>query len=375
MPVSTQVKEEEQKLAIPQEDYVMFSRENFDQKNLRYEFAAPQDIAIDQEDIKTQDETVIDPRTLEMPVGPAGAYDDFGSGGGLEEVVVDGEEWTTHVYNHGFSWQPEMDSVDSVGRQAKHVQEMFHYLFDLNFFLGLDADNDGTVDPSTGPDVYGIFDWLRDSIPTTRTFNCEDFDGDSGDQDYTDTPEDLLRGEAIKAVRGRVLDINSGWDLMVGSHDVITEFMGYSAGSTTDQQRGPTFMQRLKDADTVSEAFRLPYTMQPDYLPKSAVDELPDMMKFDLVDEATAVNPAGTEAIGYDELFLIPDTSAWVDEYVDLREMGKPQHYGPVKQRAGRRAHDYKNRFGLKWDPVGEHPEATDVIHLTNVSALFGSGN
>jgi len=73
MPVSTQQKQEEQKLAIPQEEYEMFSRENFDSKQLRYEFAAPQDIAIDQEDIKTQDETVLDPRTLEMPVGPAGA--------------------------------------------------------------------------------------------------------------------------------------------------------------------------------------------------------------------------------------------------------------------------------------------------------------
>jgi len=369
MPVSTQVKKEEQKLTIPQEDYMMFSRENFDQKQLRYEFASPQNIDIDQDDIKTQDETVLDPRTLEMPVGPAGAYDDFGSGGGMEEVVVDGEEWSTYVYNHGFVWHPDMDSVDSVGRQREHVMEMFQYLFDLNFMLGLDHDNDGNVE------TPGMVDWMRTNTPSVRTFDCENYDGDSGDEDYTDVPEDLLRGDAMKALRGRVIDINSGWDLMVGSHDAIMNFAGYSAGATTDQERGPTFMQRLKDSDVVQDAFRLPYTMQPDYLPRSVRDELPDMMSFDLVDESTAVNPSGTEVIGNDEVFLIPDTDTWIDEYVDLREMGSPAHYGPVEQRGGERAHDYKNRFGLKWDPLGEHPEATDVIHIKNVSALFGSGN
>ena len=375
MPVSTEVKQEEQKLAIPQEEYEMFSRENFDSKQLRYEFAAPANIAIDQEDIKTEDETVIDPRTLEMPVGPAGAYDDFGSGGGMEEIVIDGEEWTTHVYNHGFTWNPDMDSVDTVERQRTHVEEMFHYLYDLNFFLGLDADNDGAINPSSGPDVYGMFDWLRNNVPAERTFDCEDYDGDSGDKDYSATPEDLLRGDAMKALRGRVIDINSGWDLMLGSHDAIMNFAGYSAGETTDVERGPTFMERLESSDTVQEAMRLPYTMQPDYLPKSALDELPDMMSFDLVDESTGVNPSGSEVVGTDEVFLIPDTDRWVDEYVDLREMGSPRHYGPVEKRGGDRAHDYKNRFGLKWDPLGEHPEATDVVHIKNVSVLFGPNN
>lgn len=375
MPVSTEVTKEEQKLAVPQEDYEMFSRENFDQKQLRYEFAAPQDIAIDQEDIKTEDETVLDPKTLEMPVGPAGAYDDFGTGGGMEEIVVDGSEITTHVYNHGFTWNPDMDSVDSVERQRQHVEEMIHYLYDLNFFLGLDADNDGTINPSNGVDKYGMFDWLRDSIPSERVFDCEDFDGDSGDKDYTDTPEDVLRGDAMKALRGRVIDINSGWDLAVGSHDAITNLAGYSAGATTDQQRGPTFLERLQSSDTIQEAMRLPYTMQPDYLPKSAVDELPDMMSFDLVDENTAVNPSGSEVLGTDELFLIPDTNRWVDEYVDLWEMGSPEHYGPVEQRGGDRAHDYKSRFGLEWDFLGEHPKATDCIWVKNVSVLFGPNN
>lgn len=380
MPVSvqTELKKEEQKLALPQDDYEMFDRDNFDQRQIRFEFAAPQDIAIDQEDIKTQDETVVDPKTLEMPVGPAGAYDDFGSTGGMEEVVIDGDEWTTHVYAHGYTWHPDMDDVDTVSRQRTHVEEMFQYLFDLNFMLGLDADNDGAINPGSGPDEYGMIPWLRNNIPSARTFDCEDYDGDSGDsEDYSDTPEDLLRGDAMKALRGRVIDINSGWDLMIGSHDAIMNFMGYSAGSTTDQERGPTFMERLQTSDVVQESFRLPYTMQPDYLPQDLrnASDFPDVMSFDVVDESTAVNPSGTEVIGHDEVFLIPDTDTWVDEYVDLREMGAPEAYGPVEQRGGERAWDYKARFGLKWDPFNEHPEATDCLHLSNVSALFGPNN
>jgi hypothetical protein len=371
MPVSSQKKKEEQKLARPQDDYEMFSREAFDQKQLRYEFASPADIAIDQDQIKNQDETVIDPRTLEMPVGPAGAYDDFGSGGGLEEVVVEGEEWETFVYNHGFTWHPDMDSVDSVGRQRTHVEEMFHYLFDLNFFLGVDTDNDGAAE------IPGMFDWIRSNIASDRVFDCEDYDGDGtgASNDYTDVPEDLLRGDAMKSVRGRVLDINDGWDLMVGSHDAIMNFAGYSAGSTTDEQRGPTFMDRLEDSDTVQSSFTVPYKMQPDYLPHDARSELPDVMSFDFVDESTAVNPSGQPVMGNDEVFLIPDTDRWVDEYVDLREMGSPKHYGPNEQRGGKRAHDYKNRFGLQWDPDGNHPEVTDVVHIQNVSQLFGPNN
>ncbi len=376
MPVSTQQKQEEQKLAMPRDDHEMWTREDFDQKRLRYEFAGVQDIAIDQDEIKTEDIEVLDPRTLEMPVGPSGAFDDLGFSGGLEEIVVDGQEWETWVYNHGFTWHPDMDDVESVGRQQRHAEEMFHYLGDLNFFLGIDADNDGTVEyPS-------MFQWIRSNIDSSRVFDCEDYDGDAeGSQstDYSDVPEDLLRGEAMQACAedfgGSVLDMNNGWDLMVGAPTAINQFQGFSVGATQSQQRGPTFWERLQDADTVQDAFNLPYKLQPDYIPRSARDELPDVMRYDLVDQNTAVNPTGQAEIGYDEVFLIPDMDVFMNEYVDLRESASPKHYGPNKQRGGERAHDYKWRYGHKWDPKGEYPDATDIVHLKNVSELFGKNN
>lgn len=371
MPVSTEIKEEEQKLAIPREDDEMFTREDFDQKRLRYEFAGPLDIALDQEKIKTEDIEVLDPETLEMPVGPAGAFDDFGSSGGIETIMVDGDEWETFVYDNGFRWHPDMDPVDSVDRQRTAIEEMFHFLGDINFFLGVDSDGDGTNE------YKGMFEWLRANVPSERTFDCSLYDDSAEQGDYTDVPEDLIRGEVMTSVAedftGSALDMNSGFDLMIGSPRAIQQFKGYSAGSTTDQERGPTFWERLTDADTVQQAFNLPYKLQPDYLPDNAEDDIPtDFLRFNLVDMDTAVNPSGMSQIGYDEVFLIPDVELWMDEYVDLRESASPAHYGPVEEMSGARGHGYKWRYGHKWDPLGKHSTASDVVHLTNISDLFG---
>jgi hypothetical protein len=373
MPVSTEIKEEAQKLAIPREDDEMFVREDFDQKRLRYEFAGVQDIALDQEEIKTDDIEVLDPETLEMPVGPAGAFDDFGSSGGIETIMVDGQEWETFVYDNGFRWHPDMDSVDSVERQRMAIEEMFHFLGDLNFFLGIDADGDGTNE------YKGMFQWMRDNIPSGRVFDCEDYDGDAtgASNDYTDVPEDLIRGDVFQAVAedfgGSALDMNDGFDLMIGSPTAINQFKGYSTGPTDSQERGPTFWERLQDADTVSEAFNLPYKLQPDYLPDAAESDIPtEFLRFDLVDQNTAVNPSGNPQMGYDEVFLIPDAELWMDEYVDLRESGAPAHYGPVEEMTGAEGHGYKWRYGHKWDPLEKHSTATDVVHIKNVSTLFG---
>jgi len=376
MPVSTKLKEEAQKLAIPREDDEMFVREDFDQKRLRYEFAGVSDIAIDQETIKTEDIEVMDPASLEMPVGPAGAYDDHGTAGGMETIMVDGQEWDTFVYNHGFTWHPDMDEPESVERQRTAIEELFHFLGDINLFMGMDPDNDGVNE------YQGMFEFLRDSIPSKRVFDCENYDGDSGDTaDYSGVPEDLIRGEVIEAVYedfgGSALDASSGFDLAIGSPTAIQQLEGYSVGATTNQERGPTFMQRLKNADTIQNAFKFPYKLQPDYLHDAATDDIPeDFMRLSTVDLNTAVNPPGMEVLGYDELFLIPDMDKWMDEYVDLRESAAPNHYGPVEQTfTGSEAHGYKWRYGHRFDPLGRHDNATDCVHLKNISTLFGRGN
>jgi len=377
MPVSTKLKEEAQKLAIPRDDDEMFVRKDFDQPRLRYEFAGVSDIAIDQETIKTEDIEVMDPASLEMPVGPAGAYDDHGTAGGMETIMVDGQEWDSFVYNHGFTFHPDMDEIESVERQRTAIENLFHFLGDINFFLGMDVDNDGINE------YKGMFEFIRDSVPNKRTFDCSVYDGTqtSDKQDYSQVPEDLIRGEVFEAVYedfgGSALDASTGFDLMVGSPTAINQFSGYSVGATIDQQRGPTFMQRLMDADTIQNAFNIPYKLQPDYLHDAAENDIPeDFMQFSMVDLNTAVNPTGMEPLGYDEVFLIPDVELWMDEYVDLRESGSPEHYGPVEQEfTGAQAHGYKWRYSHKFDYLNRHSDATDIVHLTNVSDLFGKNN
>jgi len=373
MPVSTTNKEEAQKLAIPRSDDEMFQREDFDQKQLRYEFAGVDDIALDQEKIKTEDIEVLDPGTLNMPVGPAGAFDDFGASGGMETIMVDGDEWETFVYDNGFRWHPDMDNVDSVERQRQAIEELFHYIGDINFFLGIDADGDGVNE------YQGMFEYLRGAIPDIRTFDCSLYDGTEteDEMDLSSTPEDLIRGEVMTAVAedfgGGLLDMNSGFDLMIASPRAIQQFKGYSVGADSDLERGPTFWERLTQADTVQEAFSLPYKLQPDYLPDEAEDDIyEDFPRFNLVDMDTPVDPNGVEQIGYDEAFLIPDVDTWMSEFVDLRETGSPAHYGPVKEMSGAESHGYKWRYGHRWDPLGKHSNASDVVHIQNISALFG---
>lgn len=357
MPVSSEVYEQQRTVAEPAENE-MFERENFDRKGLRMELADPTNLAADTKYIEREDKTLPDPRTLQMPVGPTGMGEV--GGGGMETIRLDGERWRTFRYAHGFQLNREDGDMD-LQRQRDYVMETFDFLYDLNFLYGMN-----NVD-----DWNGVFDEIRTRVPSERVFDCEDYDGDSGDKDYTDVPEDMIVGDAMKALRGEVIDINDGWELAIGSHDALTQ-MQYSAGETSDRTRAVSFRERMQDADAVQNFLRMPYDTQLDYLPEDADADIPEFEEYDIVDEGTAVDPSGDAVLGYDELFLMPDMDVVMNEFWDIREMAAPEHYGPVESRKGKLAHDYINRFAAKADPDGEHPEFTDIIHVKNVSELFG---
>lgn len=358
MPVSSEVVEEQRTIAQPAEN-AMFEREDFDRKGLRFDFVDPSDLSPDSDWIEREDKTIPDPRTLTMPVGPTGMGEV--GGGAMETIRLEGERWPTYRYAHGFEAHREGGSVD-LQRQRNYIMETLDFLFDLNFMFGMAGVTHWD----------GVFSHLRSNVPADRTFDCELYDGDSGDtNDYSDVPEDLIVGEAMKALRGEIVDINAGWDLAVGSHEALTQ-LNFSAGETTDIQRGPSFRQRMQDADAVQNFLRMPYQTQIDYLPDDADADIPSFETYGIVDDSTAVDPAGDEVLGYDELFLLPNMGTVMDEFWDVRESGTPEHYGPIEAREGKLAHDYVARWSAKWDPTGEHADAPDVVHLTNVSALFG---
>jgi len=361
MPVSSELYEQQRTVAEPA-DNEMFEREDFDRKGLRFDFADPETLDPDTKYIEREDKTLPDPRTLQMPVGPTGMGEV--GGGAMETIVLDGERWQTYRYAHGFEMHREDGTMD-LERQRRYVMETFDFLYDLNFLFGMEQTNNWN----------GIFDEIRNRIPSNRVFDCEDYDGDSDGQDiqdFSDVPEDLIVGEAMKELRGEVIDINTGWELAVGSHTALTQ-MNYSAGETTQQVRGPSFRQRMQDADAVQNFLRMPYQTQLDYLPEDADADIPDFEAYSIVDETTANNPAGNEILGNDELFLMPDMDTVMNDFWDIREMAAPEHYGPIEAREGKLAHDYVNRFTAKADPKGEYPDFADVIHLKNVSELFGA--
>jgi len=358
MPVSTELIEQQRSIAEPADDE-MFERKNFDRSGLRFEMADPDSLDIDTRYVEREDKSMIDPRTMEMPVGPTGMGEV--GGGGMETIRLDGQRWPTYRYAHGFEMHRE-GGADDIERQRQYVMETFDYLFDLNFYFGMEGVAHWN----------GVFDEIRNRIDSDQVFDCEDYDGDSGDEDYRDVPEDLVTGDAMKATRGRVLDINDGWELAVGAHDALTE-LNYSAGETNSAERGPTFRERMQDADAVQNFTRMPYDLQPDYLPEDADNDIPQHMSYEFVDQSTAVDPSGEAVLGYDELFLLPDMDTVMTEFWNLKEMGTPEHYGPLEARQGKLAHDYINRQTVIPDIRGEYPKYDDIVYLKNVSALFGS--
>lgn len=362
MPVSSEIVESQRTVAEPAENQ-MFERENFDRKGLRFDFVDPTDLSPDTDWIEREDKTLPDPRTLQMPVGPTGMGEV--GGGGMETIRLEGERWPTYRYAHGFEMARESGESD-LPRQRDYIMETFDFMNDLNTIFGM-----------AGVDHWdGVFDEIRNRVPSNRVFDCEDYDNDgtgneSGKPDFSDVPEDLVVGEAMKELRGEVIDINSGWELAVGSHTALTQ-MNFSAGETSDRLRGPSFRERMQDADAVQNFLRLPYKTQLDYLPEDADADIPEFESYDIIDENTPSNPSGNAVMGNDELFLMPDMETVMTEFFDIREMGTPEHYGPVEARQGKLAHDYINRFTAKADPSGEYPEFADTVILKNVSALFG---
>jgi len=362
MPVSSEIVEEQRTAAMPVENQ-MFERENFDRKGLRMDLADPTDLAAGTEYIEREDKELPDPRSVSMPVGPTG-YTEVG-GGGMDTIRLDGERWRTYRYAHGFELHRE--DLGGVERQRDYVMETFDLLFDLNFLYGME-----------GTDWNGVVDEIRTRASANgRVYDCDDYDNDgsgneSGKQDFSAVPEDLMV-EIMKQSRGDLLDLNSGWDLAVGGHTALTS-LRFSAGEDTDVERGPSFRERMEDADVVQNFLKMPFDTQLDYLPEDADANIPDFETFPIVSEETANDPSGEALMGYDELFLIPDTDAVLaGDLWDVRETAAPEHYGPIESRRGKLAHDYVSRFTAKADPTGEYPTFPDFIVLQNVSDLFGA--
>jgi hypothetical protein len=363
MTTSTQRNKRENALAEPL-DNQMFEREGFDRRGIRREFAGVQALSLDDKDVQQDDQTFVDPRTIDMPVGPT-AMGDF-DGQGVRMLDIEGDRWPTFRWTQGFE-QLKEDSGD-VAEQRDAVLELLDFFADVAFLTGI------------GPDSSyrdGMFDWLRDSISSGRTFDLSSTGSLAADDDR---PENVVHVDALEQVDGRLMDMETAnWDVMVGSQEALAKFN--NVRDSSNGVIGDTYFDALMDDDNamggVNDWSLVPLDIAPAKVPYGEgqnSSELLDQFTVNLVDTGTEVKSSGGDEdgqIGTDEVFLLPDMEAVRDNYWRVHEMGEPELFGPLDLRGGKEAYDYAWRYTHRFNPKRRHPNATDAIHLKNVSDLF----
>jgi len=360
MTTSTPQNKRQQSLAEPLENQ-MFEREGFDRRGIRREFAGVQALSLDDKHVQQDDQTFVDPRTIDMPVGPTAMGDVEGQG--VRMLDIEGDRWPSFRWTQGFE-QLKEDSGD-VEDQRNAVLELLDFFADTAFLTGI------------GPDSQyrdGMFDWLRNSIPSERTFDLSN----TGNYD-TDRPENVIHKDAMEQVDGRLMDLETAnWDVMVGSQTSLAQFN--QVRDSSSGIIGNTYFDALMDEDNamggINDWSLVPEDIAPAKVPYDSGEnssEMLDQFTVNLVDTSVDVKSSGDEdgQIGTDEVFLLPSMDEVRDKFWRVHEMGEPELFGPLDLRGGKEAYDYAWRYTHRFNPKRRHPNATDAIHLKNVSDLF----
>lgn len=348
---TTTTHKREQTLVEPRENQLR-DRLGFDRRGLRREFAAVESLDLSDKYIEQEDRLFIDPKTTDLPFGPSGMGETGGSG--MAMYREEGSAWQTYRFTHGFTTlQEDLDASNStVAEQRDEVIQIFDFFADSMFMKGIDDQNGNQI-------KQGMFSWLKSNIPSARTFDAEDYDGDSGDDDYTGVEENLIKYDAYESVSGNLLnDRNANWDLMVGRQSALANFNKVSGSQ--GGEGGDSYWDRLSDPNAiggVNDWVVVPDNMEYPYTP---ADETP--LTIDLTTE-----------LGDDEVILLPDMDTVMDKYWALHEMDEPEAFPMYQEGGGKMRQDYAWRYTHEFNPKGHQrfADAEDAIHIQNVSALF----
>lgn len=356
MPVASELSEEDFESTVTAENE-MFAAEGLDRKNLRTELSQVMDLDVfDDRYMEREERTALDPRAIDLDATPRGMQEIGGEG--VEVLEIEGRRYDTFVHTDGFTVNPVTDSVD-VQRQEMALRERMAFLHDAYFLTGVDGISQS---PS-------VFDYMRNNIPDERTFDLENFDGDSGDVDLVGHEEDFFAVEALDAADFRLLDFNDGWDTMIGGRGALTSL---NAREGTDSgTAGPSYRDRLQEDDLIQNFMLLPPERRLNVAPRDSDIPRDEFPSFQLVDPDTAVNPSGAE-VGDDEAFVFPDMDTVSEEFWRVGESGSPM-VNVADGRGGDEHHDYTMRYTHFFNPTGEYPNLADCLHLKNVSALYGN--
>jgi|APHM01.1.fsa_nt_gi hypothetical protein len=356
MPTSVRNQNEDTEFFEPESD-AMFERRDFDRPGIRRELAAVQPIGLDDLEIEREDKTFVDPRSVDLPFGPSGLGETGGSG--VETVRIDGEEWETYRYAHGFEYFEE-EGVTDVDLQQRATLETFDFLADANFLKGIQ-------DQRTGQTIReGMIQQLKDNIPSERVIDCSEYTSGGSKTDYSETPENIINFVAYNKVSGDLLTRdNPNWDLMIGRQSAL-------ANLNKVQETASSGRITYREAINMGEA-------------RGGVNSdvlIPDELELSVIPRGEENNVAGisdsdelsvdlTSELGDDELLLVPDADVHRQSVFRLSEMPAPETFGPFEMRQGRRAVDYAWRYSHKFNPENRYPDLRDYIRLTNVSSLF----
>lgn len=345
MPTSTRNNQTDYQYVEPR-DRQLYTREGFDRKQIRYEFANSNPLELSDRQIKNADQLYVNHETVEFSEGPTG----IGEGGdaGVSFLVEQGDEFPTTRYAKGFTVDAEEleAGATDIRDQRDALLEMFDFEHDARFLTGYDR-GDGTWIP-------GLFEWLDNNIPSERVLDCSSFT-------YDGVEENVIKFDAFNTIDNRLMSVNSPmWGAMVGSVDALNHFSKVNDGSSDRS----SYWQRINvdQGSGVGVNRRL---------------WMPDELQFDRVadgqDPFTKSLTAGNsnwDGLGTDECYLLPDMDEVRANYWQLYEIPEPRMFSNEKD-MGKRRFDYIDRYAHQFDPLGQHSEATDAVKLTNISSLF----
>lgn len=350
MPTSNRTQQEDTTVFEPEQD-AMFERRDFDRPGIRRELAGVSPIALDDLTIERDDKTFVDPRTMDLPMGPTGLGETGGSG--VETLRIDGEEWKTLRYVHGFEFFEE-EGVTDAEMQRRASLEMFDFLADANFLKGIENNKTGqTVRP-------GAIQSMKDAIPSERVIDCSQF----VDTDTETVPENVVNYEAYKRISGDLLARDDpNWDLMLGRQEALAQLNKLQDTKSAGRM---TYREAINSGEArggVNDDVLIPDSLELSVLPRGE--------DINGVPESEELSVDLTTELGPDELLLVPDAEVHRNRVFRLSEMPSPETFGPYDQRGGRQAVDYAWRYSHQFDPEQRYPELRDYIRLTNISSIF----
>lgn len=352
MATSTRMNKEQLTQFQPRER-ALYEREGFDRKNIRYEFAGPNSLGLNDRYIEDEEVTFLNHETSDLPQGPTEVGETAGSG--INFVVQDGEMMKTYRYTAGFTQLLEnvMAGHFNASEQRRQIMEMIDFYNDKQFLTGVKDRSGNNIEP-------GIFSWLKNNIPPERTFDASTYasGGTNEDLQSEGRQENLIKRFAFEQISGRLMDPDDPkWDLMVGRQQPLALFnqRTNADGGTAPRE---TYWERINNDGGVGVGVR-------DW------KLIPDQERFsEAPDEQTPLTIDLTSDLGSDEVLILPDMGQVRSKYWDLYEQLSPQVFNSDAD-GGRTRLDYVWRYRHRFDPTGKHSQATDAIHLTNVSALF----